>query len=107
MKPFVGSESNQDFLGFDRNLWQSRSTTDHRSAASKIRKSVTQAEVSRIESESGYRDTVLVRLPYFSPTRMLVIDAMHNLFLGTGKHMIKDIWIGRHSLRLYKQEWIT
>ena len=63
-------------------MWQNRSTTDHRSTA------------SRIESESGYRDTVLLRLPYFSPTRMLVIDTMHNLFLGTGKHVIKDIWIG-------------
>ena len=24
---------------------------------------------------------------------MLVVDIMHNLFLGTGKHVIKDIWI--------------
>ena len=56
-------------------------------------KATTQAEVYRIESESGYRDTVL-RLPYFCPTRMLVVDTKHNLFLGTGKHMIKDIWIG-------------
>jgi hypothetical protein len=47
----------------------------------------TQAEVSRIESESGYRDTVLLCLPYFSPTRMLVVDTMHNLFLGTGRYM--------------------
>ena len=77
LKPFVGSVGNQDFSGFDRNLWQNRSTTDHRSNASKIRKATTQAEVSRIESEGGYRDTVLLSLPYFSPTRMLVVDTMH------------------------------
>ena len=30
-------------------------------------------------------------LPYFDPTRMLVVDPMHNLFLGSAKHMIK-LW---------------
>lgn len=94
LKPFEGSVGNQNFSGFDRRLWQNRSTADHRSAASRIRKATTQVEVSRIESETGYRNTVLLRLPYFSPTRMLVVDIMHNLFLGTGKHVIKDIWIG-------------
>ncbi len=26
---------------------------------------------------------------------MLVVDPMHNLFLGSGKHILKDVWIDR------------
>ena len=48
---------------------------------------------SKIESQSSYRNTELIRLPYFSPTEMLVIDPMHNLFLGTAKYVLKSIWI--------------
>ena len=94
LKPFEGIVGSLNFSGFDRNSWPNRNTNDHRAAASRIRIATTQAEVTRIESETGYRNTVLLRLPYFSPTRMLVIDIMHNLFLGTGKRVIRDIWIG-------------
>ena len=31
-------------------------------------------------------------MPYFSPTRFLTIDPMHNLFLGTGKRML-SLWV--------------
>ncbi len=26
---------------------------------------------------------------------MLVVDPMHNLYLGSGKHILKDVWIDR------------
>ena len=29
---------------------------------------------------------------------MLLIDPMHNLFLGTAKHMVRDVWIGEDFL---------
>lgn len=48
-----------------------------------------------IESREGYRYTELLRLPYFDPSRMFVVDPMHNLFLGSCKHILKDIWIDR------------
>ena len=36
------------------------------------------------------------KLPYFDPTRMLIVDPMHNLFLGSAKHiyiyLIMDDW---------------
>ena len=48
-----------------------------------------------MESKLGCRYSCLVDLPYFdAATRMLCIDPMHNLFLGTGKHML-SIWIGQ------------
>ena len=34
---------------------------------------------------------MLLKLPYFNPIRMLVINPMHNLFLSTAKHMLK-LW---------------
>lgn len=45
-----------------------------------------------MESLYGCRYSCLVDLPYFDAPRMLSIDPMHNLFLGTGKHMI-SVWI--------------
>ena len=29
---------------------------------------------------------------------MLIVDPMHNLFLGTSKRVIKKIWIGRQII---------
>ena len=41
----------------------------------------------------GSRFTVLMTLSYFNNVRCHVIDPMHNLFLGTAKHMVKKIWL--------------
>ena len=35
---------------------------------------------------------ILCYLPYFDPIRFVAIDPMHNLYLGTGKHLFK-LWI--------------
>ena len=45
----------------------------------------------KMECKFGCRYSVLLDLPYFDPIRMHVIDPMHNLFLGSGKHMMA-IW---------------
>lgn len=34
-------------------------------------------------------------LPYYDPIRMTVVYPMHNLLLGTARHVLKDIWIKR------------
>lgn len=39
----------------------------------------------------GVRYSVLLQLPYFDAPRMCIIDPMHNLLLGSAKHMI-DVW---------------
>ena len=41
---------------------------------------------------------MLLELPYFRPIEMLLIDPMHNLFLGTAKYFARDVWIGRNIL---------
>ena len=50
-----------------------------------------------IESDVGGRYSVLMKLPYFQPIRFSVIDPVHNLFLGTGKHMM-EIWLSTDVL---------
>ena len=44
-----------------------------------------------MESKYGCRYIILLDLPYFDPIRMLLIDPMHNLFLGTAKRML-HVW---------------
>ena len=51
-----------------------------------------------IESSTGFRYTALLKLPYFNPSRMLIVDPMHNLFLGTAKHILKSVWINQKTL---------
>ena len=52
----------------------------------------TKSELALKESQLGCRYSVLIELPYFDPPRMLIIDPMHNLFWGTGKHML-HLWV--------------
>lgn len=45
-----------------------------------------------LESTLGCRFSSLLKLPYFDAPRMLIVDPMHNLLLGTGKHML-HLWV--------------
>ena len=48
-------------------------------------------------SKHGARFSVLQELGYFDCIRFLVIDPMHNLYLGTAKNMMKNIWLNEES----------
>ena len=39
----------------------------------------------------------ILRLPYFDCVRFTIIDPMHNLFLGTAKNILKNIWLDNFS----------
>jgi hypothetical protein len=43
---------------------------------------VNEKERKDIVDETGIRWTALLQLPYFDPSQFVVVDAMHNLFLG-------------------------
>ncbi|PKB94663.1 hypothetical protein RhiirA5_303289 [Rhizophagus irregularis] len=49
-------------------------------------------------SKTHVRWSELLRLPYFNPIRFLVIDPMHNLFLGLSHWIVKRIWIDKGKL---------
>ena len=54
----------------------------------RIRNLDTWSAIEQEESKAGCRYSLL---PYFDGPKMLVIDPMHNLFLGSAKHFLKDI----------------
>lgn len=94
LKSFPGEFGKKDYSGFERSMWSKRDDKHHRENLEKIKASNTQSKTRELESLYGVRYSCLVDLPYFDAPRMLCIDPMHNLFLGTGKHMI-TVWIDK------------
>ena len=92
LKKFPGAASQKDYSGFDTSLWPKRTNQSHRENILEIKKCVTKSQQEETETKFGYRYSCLLELPYFDAPRMLCIDPMHNLFLGTGKHML-SIWV--------------
>ena len=86
-----GLQCNYSF--FDRSSWKLRSNRQHREDASKLLQCKTHTERTKLESQLGCWFSVLQDLPYFDPVRMMVIDPMHNLFLGSAKHFTQNILI--------------
>ena len=89
-----------NYSGFDPTTWDKRTQSDHRQHCDAINtvfeEQGTQSSLQKEESARGLRYSILLKLPYFDPIRYAVIDPMHNLFLGTGKHVM-EVWLERHS----------
>ena len=98
-KRFSGTVGNMDYNGFDREDWEDRTIAAHRAAVARIMSCHTKSSRQKVESENGFRYTVLLKLPYFDTCRMLLVDPMHNLYLGSAKHVLKAIWIEKNILR--------
>lgn len=94
------------YANFKREEWELRTNARHRADVNKILKCTTKREKERMELKLGCRYSVLLDLQYFRPIEMLLIDPMHNLFLGTAKHFVRKLWIGRGILSLNELEKI-
>ena len=86
-----------DYSGYDRSEWQMRSFTQHRENANEYRSAKTVTEKKKCLSEHGVRYSILLELPYFDIVRYHIIDPMHNLLLGTAKHVMKT-WISKRTI---------
>ena len=86
-----------DYSGFDRENWRCRSVEEHREDVKKIADEVTKIKLEAAESKYGVRYSVLLELPYFDPIHYTVIDVMHSMYLGTGKHLYQ-VWIDKNLL---------
>lgn len=95
MKFFPGAIGKKNFSGFDRSLWPPRTYTRHMEAVEKIKKCTTQSSIESLETATGVKHSILTELPYFDPVKFTIIDPMHNLFLGSAKHVMKNIWLKR------------
>ena len=98
LKTFSGSVGAVDYSGFDRQNCPLRSGPHHRAKAESLLRCFTKTELQQAESKNGCRYSVFLKLPYFDSPKMLIVDPMHNLFLGSAKHYIKKIWLGRNII---------
>ena len=92
---------NRDYSNFDRSSWTYRSNSKHRKDVENMLKNPQKSKsaLSKLESQMGCRYSVLLELSYFDPIRMTIVDPMHNLFLGSAKHVTKNILIGTGILK--------
>ena len=95
-RSFPGTVGNMDYSGFNRDEWISRNGADHRRISSSLCSFNSIHERGVQESTKGLRYSTLMDLPYFNAPRMLIVDPMHNLFLGTAKHFLQRILIDRY-----------
>ncbi|KAJ6497216.1 hypothetical protein C8R47DRAFT_972377 [Mycena vitilis] len=71
--------------------WTLRTDKGCRRWANKYRLAATARDAQHYFDRSGLRWTEFMRLPYFDLPTMLVIDSMHNLFLGLLKEHFRGI----------------
>ena len=91
LKKFQGVVGSMNYSGFNIFSWVPRSSQDHRKIAENINSCNTKQKKNEMESSTGCRYSCLLDLPYFNASRMLIVDPMHNLYLGSGKKMI-EVW---------------
>lgn len=76
----------RNYSDFNTDSWKMRSNSQHRSDVLKIAAAKTKTQQLKLQTEFGCRYSVLLDLPYFDPVHMLLVDLMHNFFMGTAKH---------------------
>ena len=97
-KFFPGGIGCKDFSGFDRASWPERDLQEHYEACRLLQKCKTQTARETMQTQTGVKYSVLIELPYFNPIRFTIIDPMHNLFLGSAKHTMKNLWLENNIL---------
>ncbi|KAJ3528879.1 hypothetical protein NM688_g7934 [Phlebia brevispora] len=71
-----------DINNLDEQSWERITPEQHRQLADRWRQAESKAEQDRLLKQNGIRWSELLRLPYWDPTRFIIIDPMHNLLLG-------------------------
>ena len=80
-----------DYSGYNRDEWQHRTHKEHLQYVSQVMAANTATKRDELEKKYGVRYSELLRLPYFDIVEFHVVDPMHNLLLGTAKH-ITTLW---------------
>ena len=86
-----------DYSGFELDQWTPRLLTRHKRQCEKLNKCKTLTKLKTKQSKYGIRYSLLLDLPHFDPIRFGIVDPMHNLLLGTPKHMF-SLWIDRNKI---------
>lgn len=102
--PFDVEHGKIDYSGFASH--EPRMQSEHKAAGIKWSTANTKKAREEIEKLYGSRYTKLNLLSYFDCIRFTIVDPMHNLFLGTSKHMMKKIWLKDELIRQHDMERI-
>jgi hypothetical protein len=86
-------QKKSEIANFDCETWRRRTCSEHRAAAEEWKSAETKSERDKIFKRHGVRWSELLRLPYWDPVRFVVVDGMHNLFLGLVQHHFRDLII--------------
>lgn len=89
-KKSFSSVDGLDFSGFDRENWIPRTSNEHKHSAKRTLAETSYTAQQKLCSHLGARYSVLQEQDYFDCIRYFVVDPMHNLYLGTAKHMMKN-----------------
>jgi hypothetical protein len=76
----------------DSSTWTRRTQEEHRKEAENWRNAKTASDQAKLFKEHGIRWSELLRLPYWDPTKYIVIDSMHGFYLRIFNRHIRDIW---------------
>ena len=87
-----GFGSRADFSGYDESTWTKRTREEHLAISELHVAASTKTKQKNLEYEHRVRYTELIRLFYYNPIRCDLVDPMHCLLLGVGKHTLKA-WI--------------
>src|SRR5256886_9438339 len=90
-----------NFGGFEEmdDWFQERDLEEHRQNAEAWRHCKSDNERKQHVSETHVRWSEMLRLPYFSPIKHLVVNPMHCLFLGIGPWIVKRLLIDGSKLK--------
>ncbi|KIK35994.1 hypothetical protein CY34DRAFT_95198 [Suillus luteus UH-Slu-Lm8-n1] len=80
-----------DVANFDHDTWKRRTSEEHRAAAEEWKNAETKSVRDKVFERHGVRWSELLRLPYWDPVRFIVIDGMHNLFLGVVQYHFRNV----------------
>lgn len=84
-------KDDDDYGNTNYTEWRRRTDAECRSHAERWKNAGNRRDATALFNQSGMRWSELLRLQYFDVSRYVIIDAMHNLFLGLVQKHFEDI----------------
>ncbi|KAJ7188886.1 hypothetical protein C8R46DRAFT_1024111 [Mycena filopes] len=100
---WISQELKATPASFKENGFAERTNARHRHLQKEYQKCTTKSARDAFVKANATRWSELHRLPYFDICQMVVIDPMHNLFLGVVKTHFYHIWVQLNVLRKTKE----
>ncbi|KAI0668702.1 hypothetical protein C8Q78DRAFT_1097701 [Trametes maxima] len=96
---WIKQSDKADPEAFKKGAFPSRSDVEHRRLGARYAALGNQSQRDKFVKNYATRYTELSRLPYFNIVEQVVVDPMHNLFLGLVKTHFYHIWVQMGILR--------